>query len=200
MNFENVTVGEVLLLCFSTVFASQRTARTPPSTFLFLPDEIVKQRGKPKLPETTSPANTPNQGDDNTPGKPCRALNHQTEARKRRNPRGYQKQRRRRWTLYKTHRAGPSTKIIATMQSKTTARSSPSSSGRCRLRSKLTAFGGGWAWMAGKSPARTKRDRLHRRRTGLHIAGSVLFDDPGEICDGEHRTPQGGEEPQPIRP
>ena len=74
MNFENVTVGEVLLLRFRTVLASQRTARTPPSTFLFLPMKLSNSVESRSSPETSSPTHRQTREDDNTPGKPCRAI------------------------------------------------------------------------------------------------------------------------------
>ena len=62
MNFGNVTVGEVLLpMPESIVSASQRTARTPPSTFLFLPIQLSNSVAQDK-------ASIPRPKDDNTPG------------------------------------------------------------------------------------------------------------------------------------
>ncbi len=103
MNFGNVTVGEVLLPMPEACSVRLSANRKDPAVHVSLSsDSIVKQRGKPKLTQNVQPsASTPDQGDDNTPGKPCRAIHHQTEARKRRNPQATHQQRRRRWTPYK---------------------------------------------------------------------------------------------------
>ncbi len=80
MNFGNVTVGEVLLpMPESIVSASQRTARTPPSTFLFLPMKLSNSV-EAEATRNVQPDTRQTREDDNTPGKPCRAITHQTEA------------------------------------------------------------------------------------------------------------------------